>query len=267
MQKAKVTVYGHRVISKPAMRHEYGIIKNGKWEEKELSIRETIDTHCIDKFPIAPASFNGKICNVNWCSTQLIMLDFDGGITLEEVKSKFSEFNIDITFTYLTLSSTEKERRFRVGLFLDKEIDNRELALFIIKGLHKIFSSADQNCKDLARFYLPGNIIGDVNYNSIQLSCLIEFILINLVTLDKNQTRELKKFADNQQLLLQYIRSGQISAIHNLFSGPSHPKIEVEQQKLIKNFNYELCRRNVKIFDDFCSCIDPLILGQNGVKI
>lgn len=57
MQKAKVTVYGNRVISKPAMRHEYGIIKNGKWEEKGLSIRETIDTHCIDKFPIAPASF------------------------------------------------------------------------------------------------------------------------------------------------------------------------------------------------------------------
>ena len=253
MQKAKVTVYGHRVISKPAMRDEYGIIKNGKWAEKELSIRETIDTHCIDKFPIAPASFNGKMCNDNWCSTQLVMLDFDGGITIEEVKSKFSEFNIEITFTYLTLSSTEKEKRFRVGLFLDKEVDNRELALFIIKGLHKIFSSADQNCKDLARFYLPGNIIGDVNYNPIQLSSLIEFILINLVTLDKNQTREFKKFADNQQLLLQYIRSGQISAIHNLFSDPSHPKIEVEQQKLIKNFNYELCRRNVKIFDDFCS--------------
>ena len=99
MQKAKVTVYGHRVISKPAMRHEYGIIKNGKWEDKELSIQEIVDSHCIDKYPIAPATFNGKICNDNWCSTQLIMLDFDGGITIEEVKSKFSEFNIDITFT------------------------------------------------------------------------------------------------------------------------------------------------------------------------
>ena len=250
MKKSKITVLGNRVTSKPRNQYEYGKIKNGKWDQKSCTIEEVIKFHCIDKLPISPGVFNGVMSNDNWVSTQVLMLDFDGGISIDKVKSKFKEFGIDITFIYTTLSSTNENVRFRVGLFLDQVVENSDIANFLIKGLHKVFSEADQNCKDLARFFLPGTIVGDVNYNNVSLSLLIEFILINLVSIDGNQTR---KFAENHQLLLNYIRSGGNSALSNLFPDTTRKNIECDQQNLIKNFNYDLCKERVKIFNDFCS--------------
>lgn len=250
MKKSKITVLGNRVTNKPRNNYEYGKIKNGLWEQKSCTIDEIIKIHCVDKHPISPGVFDGIMNNNNWVSTQLIMLDFDGGVTIEKVRSKFKEFGIDITFTYSTLSSSNDKLRFRVGIFLDEQVNNKELASFLIKGLHKVFSEADQNCKDLARFFLPGTIVGDVNYNNVPLSLLIEFILVNLVSLDGNQTR---KFAENRQLLLNYIRSGSNSALSILFPDTTRKDIDCNQQNLIKNFNYDLCRERVKIFNDFCS--------------
>ena len=90
----------------------------------------------------------------------LLILDFDDGLTIEEVKKIFKPY-----FGYIATTKShrksekngkpiESRDRFRLILFLEKPIENPEEFKIVMTNLITEFG-ADQACKDLARFYFP----------------------------------------------------------------------------------------------------------------
>ena len=55
-----------------------------------------------------PTVFNGNRNIDNFVSIQLIALDFDGGVTFDEVKQKSEKYMIPILFAYETFSSIKR---------------------------------------------------------------------------------------------------------------------------------------------------------------
>lgn len=68
-----------------------------------------------------PAIFNGKSNKNNFKEIQLIALDFDGGISFEQVYQISETYMIPILFAYETFSSIDKNK-FRIVFQLEKSI-------------------------------------------------------------------------------------------------------------------------------------------------
>ena len=68
-----------------------------------------------------PSIFSGSRTIDNCVSTQLIALDFDEGVTFDEVKQKAEKYMLPIAFAYETFSSVNISK-FRVVFRLDKTI-------------------------------------------------------------------------------------------------------------------------------------------------
>lgn len=105
---------------------------------------------------ICPAVFReSKRTNNTWDSQQLYGLDFDGGITLEEVLKRCKKYNLEPCFAYDTFSSVNNNK-FRVFFCNDTEIRDYRLQQVIQLGLLKIFKEADQKCNDGSRLFYGG---------------------------------------------------------------------------------------------------------------
>lgn len=123
----------------------------------DLSLREIAVCVGSQGQSFCPAVFHApKRCEDNYVQQQLFALDFDNGITFDEVKERADELHLAIAFAYHSFRSSEAQEKFRVIFVHEIVVDNAEVAKLIILLLIKIFPECDSRCKDVSRLFCGG---------------------------------------------------------------------------------------------------------------
>lgn len=101
----------------------------------------------------------------NFVTASAIGIDIDGGMSLEEAKETVKEFKHIIA----TTRNHQKEKngivadRFRIILFLSKEVKTAKDFEATWHDIAKVLPAADKACKDSSRFFYPSTDIVSVN--------------------------------------------------------------------------------------------------------
>lgn len=135
---------------------------------------------------------------------QIFGLDFDHGVTFDEIKNRAKRYNLPIAFAYHTFSSTEEDPRFRIIFAHDSSVEDQRAAKIIIDMLLAIFPEADQQCSDVGRMFLGGKgLIGDVKDESFNIADLAFHFQQYLYEKDeKKYLRNLERFANRHGILV-----------------------------------------------------------------
>lgn len=204
-----------------------------------------------------PSLFNGKRKNDNWEGQMVFALDFDCGVKPDEVIKQFNDFGIRPNIIYYSFSDSTELRKFRIILLVDTVVTDYEQALAVRKGLINTFPQCDKSCKDAARMFFGGKNGELLNAEPIRLEKIVEFICINLISGDDNQTR---KIEENWYNLLLYNNDIQKSAKNDEKSKKSTstviPQTQLHTNKYLEslknhNFNFEKMKDRVQIFREF----------------
>ncbi|UNC92730.1 hypothetical protein [Candidatus Contubernalis alkaliaceticus] len=148
-----------------------------------------------------PSTFtDGKRKIANFRSQQVFALDFDNGITWEDVKTRADRYRLPISFAYETFSSVNKNK-FRVALCNDVVITDSRIAKIIQLALMEIFPECDISCKDCCRMFFGGKGLIYTNENIDKAVFNISDLMLSLVEYyrdtDKiNYLRLIKKYAE-----------------------------------------------------------------------
>ena len=204
-----------------------------------------------------PSLFNGRRKNDNWLGQMVFALDFDGGITPDEVIKQFQDFGITPNIIYCSFSDTPELRKFRIILLVDTIVADYEQALAIRKGLIDTFPQSDKSCKDAARMFFGGKNGEILNSEPIPLEKIVEFICINLISGDDNKTRNI---GENWYNLLLYNKDIQkntrIDEKEKKSTSAVIPQAQLHTNKYLEslknhNFNFEKLKDRVQIFKEF----------------
>ena len=142
-------------------------------------------------YSFTPAIFNGTRSNKNWKEQSVFALDYDSGITPDEVLAVFKDIGIVPNVLYYSFSDTPELRKFRLVFFLDTVITDKEDRDYIQKGLMSVVE-CDKACKDSARLYF-GGIEGKVlNSDPIDYFILYNAVISAIITKDGGQTRNVR---------------------------------------------------------------------------
>jgi len=123
----------------------------------------------------SPSVFNGSRSNANWKGASIVALDFDGGVTPDEVLSMLSSKGVEAGLVYATFSDSPELRKFRVVMFLDREVtDMITYNSFLLGLMSFVEGKADAACKDLSRMWLGGKKVLSVSDAVVSVDALIE---------------------------------------------------------------------------------------------
>ena len=157
-------------------------------------------------YSFCPATFYNGIRNQdNFEQTQLMVLDFDRGISFIEVYNRAIQYSLSMLFAYETFSSI-KHDKFRVLFLNDTPITDKRLAEISLNALYAIFPEADQSCNDIAKLFFGGKSLHYFDYSIPTIN--IESLLRNLTFYFKNEKgpthykRFIKSFADKHRIRL-----------------------------------------------------------------
>ncbi len=115
--------------------------------------------NCITKHAWSPGVFmNDYRTNENFLHCDVFALDFDGGVTVVEIKKRLDKLNIDYSITLTRHHNLQKKEnvaseRFRLVMPLEKRIESKIDYEKFWSMLHRVFPEADNKCKDPARFF------------------------------------------------------------------------------------------------------------------
>lgn len=113
----------------------------------------------------------------NFHQQQIFALDFDGGISFEEVMRRAFKYKIPPIFAYKTFSCDDVElNKFRVVWVADFFANDIKIAEGITRLLMSIYPESDPACKDCCRLFYGGK---GIIYKS-EFSYLDRFSLISL---------------------------------------------------------------------------------------
>lgn len=149
----KITKSNQVLTSKPLS----GVIKTSVVNQTTINSIDDLEKVVLNN-PFNSANASG-ISEKDWLSQQILTLDFDSGITPEEVIKRCRIYSIIPNIIYTTYSDKPELRKFRVLFILDKEITDYKIMKWAQRGLMKVFKEADAACKDLCRMYYPGKQI------------------------------------------------------------------------------------------------------------
>lgn len=173
--------------------------------EVEMNIEELADQVGNQGHTFSPSIFKYNIRNENnFDEMQLFALDFDAGITVEEVRARAERYHLPIAFMYDTFSSSSKCRKFRTVFINDIPVMDKRAAKIIIGMLLRIFPEADRNCSDVSRMFFGGKcLIGKVKEETINIADLTYRFQQYLMENDpKKYARNLERFAKKYNILL-----------------------------------------------------------------
>ena len=104
-----------------------------------------------------PATFKNGIRNKeNFNEQQFFALDFDGGISFEEVRERADHYDLPMLFAYDTLSSKNHDK-FRVAFLNDAPVTDIRVAKAMQKALVTMFPESDPQCKSVVQMYYGGD--------------------------------------------------------------------------------------------------------------
>lgn len=116
------------------------------WDEFCSLVGEKGHSFCV-------SDFSGNIRRKEFFSSQQIFaLDFDGGITYEEIISRMKKLRIPIALSYETFSSKNLDK-FRIVLLHDSIITDIHISELITDVLLYLFPEADSHCRDVSRIF------------------------------------------------------------------------------------------------------------------
>lgn len=166
-------------------------------------VQELANKIGMEGYTFCPAVFRGgKRKAENFVEMQAFALDFDGGVTFDEIQKQADRYRLHIAFAYCTFSSTYKLTKFRVIFLNDVPVTDSHAADIMIRMLLRIFCQADQSCKDVSRMFFGGKgLIGNVSQDVINIVGLMEsFQRYIFETQPKNYKREIEQFAKVNQI-------------------------------------------------------------------
>jgi hypothetical protein len=243
--KHKITFDTTTKRSEKPTNKEIGFISNNLKSSIELTIREFAEMVTQPNgFSWCGATFEGSRKNDNWREQSVFALDFDSGVTPEEIRDLFAKYKIIPNVIYSSFSDTAELRKFRVVFFLNQVVNEAEIAKFINVNLMKLVEQkADKACKDLCRLYFGGRRIvllaDEVNDYEYFMSVLSSVAVAE----DKGQTRSLKK--------VQNLQKNDYSYYNNIEMGGFLQKCENEDSEQLKDFDFEKAIQNVTILREF----------------
>lgn len=234
--------------------NEVGIISNriakGIYEVNDLKkfadlISKKGNTWC-------PAVFNNKRSINNFVSTQIISLDFDGGISLYDVLSRSKQYMLPVLFAYETFSSIEKNK-FRVVFILDTIITDLNIFKFVIDIFMKIFPECDKSCKDVSRMFFGGKQL--IYYNDSEYFVNMKTLMLNFSLYLKDRygkthyKAHLKKFNSIHQIYGESKKSPSIVYNENTKGEKLQKNHKAYRKDVLKKL-YGYCRLYREFIDD-----------------
>ncbi|MDO4329074.1 MAG: hypothetical protein Q4C66_07045 [Lachnospiraceae bacterium] len=204
--KVKVCLDWKRYQVKPKNNKEMMTISNRLPGQKtEIELRELAVKVGKMGQSFTPAIFSGtKRVEEEVTQMQMFGLDFDYGVSFDEINDRAKRYELPIAFAYHTLSSTEVAPRFRIIFVHDIPVEDQRAAKIIIKMLMKMFPEADKQCSDLNRFFMGGKgLIGEICEEVFNIADLAFRIQQYLFEKDpKKYVRNLECFAKEQKILM-----------------------------------------------------------------
>lgn len=126
-------------------------------ERRKMRVREIAEAVGEQGRTFCPANFIGKKrSKETFSQMQFFAVDFDNGMTYNEVRERAEKYGLPVCFSYWTFSSSAECEKFRL-VFLHKcPVKERKAAEIIIGMLMKIFEGCDKNCSDVSRAFYGG---------------------------------------------------------------------------------------------------------------
>lgn len=177
-----------------------------------------------NSFTWSPGLFHGTRSNHNWQEQSVFALDFDGGITIDQVLNRCQQFCLAPQVWYSTFSDSPAKQKFRVIFFLSEPINDRKLFDFLIESLLRLFPEADPSCKDASRYFFGGQSSLVINTESIPTYQFIDALSINTMTSDSNSFRKLPMKA-SYYTGLKSVEKGEI--VYNIYRSSRFPANEI----------------------------------------
>jgi len=146
-----------------------------------------------------PATFkNGRRLNENFQSQRLFGLDFDDGISFEDMIERCKKYNIIPAFVYTTFSSVDNNK-FRVVFVLEHDVEDVRVRNLVQLALMNLFPETDKACKDGARIFFGGKELIYSDYDKIiNIPNLIEGLVHYFtLTMENNYLKKIKTFCSD----------------------------------------------------------------------
>lgn len=219
-----------------------------------------------------PAVFkHGKRRISNFEQAQLLALDFDEGMTFEEVTAISQEYNLPIAFAYETFSSKNCDK-FRIVFRLDRPITDKDTFRNAITVLMTIFDKCDKSCKDSARMFFGGKRLICCNKNNFITLESLE-MNFNKYAYDKkgksHADRFMRSFAKKENIDINRHNSIMLSG-KNLTFTDSNININGEKlphRKYRKNILDKL-KNSCRLYSEFISDSEWLYYNElNGLAM
>jgi len=159
----------------------------------------------------AAVAKDGHMTEKNFISMQMILLDFDEGFRLEEMKQRFKDYHYLIHTSRNHMKDKPKKgisERFRVILPLEHTYTDKTALQLAMKFLvDEIYSSygIDEKCKDLTRIMFAGGINCECKHNE-GIYFPMDVIISMAKEWDEKKRAELK--AKHEEKVIKYQSSG-----------------------------------------------------------
>lgn len=210
MNKIKISLDKQRFQVKPTDKHAAAISKRIAKQVQELH-----STDDIAKFvslvgnqgcTFSPATFvNGIRRREHFEQIQILVLDFDGGISYEEVMERADKYQLPVLAVYETFTSKNKNR-FRVLFINNASITNIISAKILKNALMMIFPETDKTDSDVVKMYYGGKKV--LYFNQLIKTIDMEKVLRNMTCYLRDRygtthyKRYIKKLAESNGIRL-----------------------------------------------------------------
>ena len=204
--KVKVSIDGAGYSRKPVQGEIVKINQRIANNSRELDVKEIADMVGNKGHTFCPAVFSkGKRRKENFLQMQLFGLDFDTGVSFEQVKGIAKEYGLSIAFAYQTFSSTKDNLRFRIVFVHDVPVTDSHAAEIMLKMLLTIFPNADRSCKDVSCMFFGGKgLVTEINEEAINIVHLSrEFHRKIFEQEPKNYSRSIRQFAKDNHIVCE----------------------------------------------------------------
>jgi len=239
----KITIDNTVIRTSKPHSSEMGRINNNIKTVVEISNQKQLSDLLVEKgYTWSPAIFSpNKRNNKNWLQQSMFVLDFDDGITPEEILERCKRNGLHANLIHSTFSDSKELRKFRLILFLDEVITDRKECKFIQNGLMLCFSESDQACSDYSRVYHGGPRVISTDETTNKKEFIIDLLNTFVIAKngDKNKTRGILKNDKKCGLSVP------------LLDSITNNRDMEKPQKKVQHFNYEKVSKEVKILDDF----------------
>ena len=269
--------YFNKAFNRKPNGGEIGVINNSL-KETEMTFRELAYAVGEKGCSFTPAVFKNKRRQEEFTEQQLVALDFDCGITFNEIKARADRCGLDLLFAYKTFSWKSDHEKFRIVFAMSGLMKDRITAKTMISIFMRMFSECDKACNDVSRMFFGGTGLLYLAGRKCEIEPYVLFSAFNAFMADeygeRHYNERVRRFYSE---LGVYIKAGRNTpeVIENEIGGKctftvlynsvctNSPKLEngvlsevpvlalPQRRSVERNFNWESLYENCMLFRDF----------------